>query len=127
MKKPIFVLLAIVALALNSCRMPREMLWDMMVMPFSGMDKEQVHNIDKFMPDCPLVQFEFDAQYDDSLKQNERYFLNTQSAQKDPIRLYKHECMIRPDALSAAMRFAWATLNSLKSLRTCLLQANMSR
>ena len=82
MKKPIFVLLAIVALALNSCRMPREMLWDMMVMPFSGMDKEQVHNIDKFMPDCPHVQFEFDAQYDDSLKQNERYFLNTQSAQK---------------------------------------------
>jgi hypothetical protein len=82
MKKTLFVLMAIVALTLNSCCMPREMVWDMMVLPFSGMDKEQVHNIDKFMPDCPHGQFEFDAQYDDSLKHNVRYFLNTQSAQK---------------------------------------------
>ena len=62
--------------------MPREMVWDMVVMPFSGMDKEQVHNIDKFMPECRHAQFEFDVRYDDSLKQNEHFFINLQSAQK---------------------------------------------
>ena len=82
MRKVVLIILSISIVLMSSCRMPREMVWDMVVMPFSGMDKEQVHNIDKFMPDCPHGQFEFDAQYDDSLKQNERYFLNSQSAQK---------------------------------------------
>ncbi len=76
------MLLAVVALSFSSCRMPREMVWDMVMLPFSGMDKEQVHNIGQFMPDCPHAQFEFDVRYDDSLKQNERFFLNTQSAQR---------------------------------------------
>lgn len=82
MRKVVLIILSISIVLMSSCRMPREMVWDMVVMPFSGMDKEQVHNIDKFMPDCPHGQFEFDAQYNDSLKQNERYFLNSQSAQK---------------------------------------------
>ncbi len=83
MKKQYFAVLAITTLFLTSCVIPREVLWDMVVMPFSGMDKNQVHNIDKFIPDCPYAQYEFDITYDDSLKRNECYFLNAESAKRE--------------------------------------------
>lgn len=76
------MLMAITTVSLHSCRIPHEVLWDMVVMPFSGMGKEQVHHIDKFLPTCFHAQFEFDVQYDDSLKYNENYYLNLQSAQR---------------------------------------------
>lgn len=82
MKYHNIIILAITALSLSSCHMPREVLWDMVVAPFSGMDKEQVHDIDKFMPVCPHAQFEFDTNYLDSLKHNEKFYINTQSAQR---------------------------------------------
>ena len=75
--------MVIATISLCSCRMPREVLWDMVVMPFSGLDKEQVHNIDKFMPICSHAQFEFDIAYDDSLRRNELYFLNKESAKSE--------------------------------------------
>ena len=59
-----------------SCRVPKEILWDMMVMPFAGVNKEQVHNIDGFMPDCAHGQYELDTIYLDSLRWSENFHLS---------------------------------------------------
>ena len=83
MRKLKLYISVVATISLCSCRMPREVLWDMVVIPFSGLDKEQVHNIDKFMPICPHAQFDFDAAYDDSLRRNELYYLNTESAKSN--------------------------------------------
>ncbi len=77
-----FLIMAVTALSLSSCQIPREVLWDMVVAPFSGMDKEQVHDIDRFMPDCRHAQFEFNTNYLDSLRHNDKFYINTQSAQR---------------------------------------------
>ncbi len=79
-----FIIIIITAIMplLCSCRIPKEVLWDMIVIPFSGMDKEQVHEINRFMPDCMWFQFEFDNMYDDSLRRNDYFFLNKLSADR---------------------------------------------
>lgn len=127
MRKILFcLLLAGVFVLFYSCKTPREVVWDLMVYPFAGLNKDKLASIDGCMPSCDFAQFDFNLAYTDSLSRSENYILSFGTSKNETFSLLQTRMYDRQGLYAGSYELCIGNAKHLGIYETVPIGSNIS-